>query len=67
LSIDPDDIQAFINKGRSSQLHRIEEAISNYNKALIIELQNADALVNKGLSLYNLGKILRKLHISIRY
>ena len=57
MSIDPDNVQAFINKGRSlSQLHRIEEAISNYNKALIIEPQNADALINKGLSLYNLGK-----------
>jgi tetratricopeptide (TPR) repeat protein len=57
LSIDPDNVQAFINKGRSlSQLHRIEEAISNYNKALIIEPQNADALINKGLSLYNWKK-----------
>ena len=57
LSIDPNNLQALINKGRSlSQLHRFEESITNYDKALKIEPQNIDALINKGLSLYNLGK-----------
>jgi tetratricopeptide (TPR) repeat protein len=57
LSIDPNNIRALINKGRSlSQLHRFEEAISNYDRALKVDRQNTDAFINKGLSLYNLGK-----------
>ena len=57
LSIDTNNVQALINKGRSlSQLHRFEEAITDYDKALQIEPKNIDALINKGLSLYNLGK-----------
>ena len=57
LSIDPNDIQTLINKGRSlSQLHDFEGAILNYDKVLKIEPQNIDALINKGLALYNLGK-----------
>ena len=43
-------------RGSRSQLHRFEESIANYDKALKIEPQNIDALTNKGLSLYNLGK-----------
>ena len=55
--LDPGNVQALINKGRSlSQLHRFEEAISDYDKALKIDPQNIDVLINKGLSLYNLGK-----------
>jgi len=50
-------IELIINKGRSlSQLHRFEEAISNYDRELKINPQNTDAYINKGLSLYNLGK-----------
>ena len=57
MAIDPNNIQALINKGRSfSQLHQFEEAIINYDKVLKIEPQNIDALLNKGLSLYKLGK-----------
>jgi len=51
------DVRELINKGRSlSQLHRFEEAISNYDRALRIDPQNTDAYINKGLPLYNLGK-----------
>jgi len=57
LSIDTNNVQALINKGRSlSQLHRFEEANTNYDMALIIEPQNFDGLISKGLALYNFGK-----------
>ena len=48
---------ALINKGRAlSQLHRFDEAISNYDKALAISSNDTEALINKAYSLYNLGK-----------
>ena len=48
---------ALINKGRAlSQLHKFDEAISNYDKALGISSNNTEALINKAYSLYNLDK-----------
>jgi tetratricopeptide (TPR) repeat protein len=48
---------ALVNKGRVlSQLHKFDEAISNYDRVLKIDSNNTDALINEAFSLSSLGK-----------
>jgi tetratricopeptide (TPR) repeat protein len=57
LAIDPDNVNALVNKGLAlDDLDRSEEAIQYFDRALAIDAEDTDALVDKGLALDNLGR-----------
>ncbi len=56
ISIDPNDAEAYINRGVAyTNLRKYEEAISDYTKAISIDPNDANAYCNRGNVFYLKG------------